>query len=299
MSSLWWLCAVQWRRGKGEQRGRGEERGQGGRASRWGEVQAWQRVKGGERVLRKGWRRVDKGVRKEGRGGPRTERGSGWGNTGWVDAGEEEDATGLSPRHCQPDNGLISLLFTPVWLTGRNGRKRRGRERVRPCTSPVNVTEWDRHPNRPHGFRIHHLENGGQFYTHSKTHILLWHTLVVLACDNKSQPLLMYRTDQISREGISSLKHHLWISIISLSNNIEHGWVLKMSCFERRVRKSTLLKKFRPQENSRVLSFWPFKQFYMSQFVQENLQTLTHLPDWAHGFWVFDKKCVIFHKEAY
>lgn len=154
MSSLWWLCTAQWRRGKSRVSREGrEERGQGGIARgcrEGGEVQAWQRRRG----VREFWEKGEEGLIK-GWGERRGEDRGVQGKEIWDGLMQEERGqstiqlatTGLSPRHCQPDNGLISLLFTPVWLTGRNGRKRRGRERVRPCTSPVNVREWARHPD--------------------------------------------------------------------------------------------------------------------------------------------------------
>lgn len=66
-----------------------------------------------------------KGVRREEEGG----EAGGWGcgEDGAVQVKEIRDGAGaggeaamqlatlgLSPRHCQPDNGLISLPFTPV-----------------------------------------------------------------------------------------------------------------------------------------------------------------------------------------
>lgn len=57
MSSLWWLCAAQWRRGKSRVRREGrEERGQGGIAPRLqeGRGAGMAKAKGGKRVLRKG-----------------------------------------------------------------------------------------------------------------------------------------------------------------------------------------------------------------------------------------------------
>uniref|UniRef100_A0A3P8UYA5 Uncharacterized protein n=1 Tax=Cynoglossus semilaevis TaxID=244447 RepID=A0A3P8UYA5_CYNSE len=68
-------------------------------------------------IVARAWQSVDKGVRvKEG------------GKDREVEGKEIRDlaTVGLSPRHCQPDNG--------------NGRKRREWEKVSPCTSPVNVT---------------------------------------------------------------------------------------------------------------------------------------------------------------
>lgn len=39
----------------------------------------------------------------------------------------------------------------------------RGGERVRPCTSPVNVTEWDRHLQELYDLSVHHFGNGNSF----------------------------------------------------------------------------------------------------------------------------------------
>lgn len=169
MSSLWWLCTAQWRRGKGEQRG---ERGEGsGRDSTGlqggGEAQAWQRRRGGKRVLRKGWRGVDKGVRRK--EGARTEGfrtrkcGMRWCRKERGQSTIQLATTGLSPRHCQPDNGLISLLFTPVWLTGRNGRKRRGRGKGTSLYQPSKCQRMGQAPGLASWLEYTSLRKRGQF----------------------------------------------------------------------------------------------------------------------------------------
>ena len=116
MSSLWWLCTAQWRKGKSRVRPKGKgERGQGGIAC-WAvggwERRGWQdspdmaKAKMGLESLRKGWSRVDKGVRRrEGRG----QTGSGQGNMGWVAAwgeGTEHHPVG----HCGPITKTLSAI---------------------------------------------------------------------------------------------------------------------------------------------------------------------------------------------
>lgn len=161
-------CSMEKREEQGEQRGkRGEGSGRDSMGLRGGgEVQTWK----GKDELREFWEKGKEGLIKgwgKGRGEDRGVQGKEiWHGLMQQERGQSTiqlATTGLSPRHCQPDNGLISLLFTPVWLTGRNGRKRRGRERVRPCTSPVNVREWARHLDEPHGLCIHHWEKWAQF----------------------------------------------------------------------------------------------------------------------------------------
>lgn len=191
MRSLWWLCTAQRRRGKAgwaeREKRRGVREGQNGNGG-WG-VQIWK----GKDGLREFWEKdkelLIKGWRKE-RGEDRGVQGKEmWHGLMQQERGQSTiqlATTGLSPRHCQPDNGLISLLFTPVWLTGRNGRKRRGRERVRPCTSPVNVREWTRHLDESHELCMHHWENGDSLKTQCKTHILATCVSTVLAMEGGS-----------------------------------------------------------------------------------------------------------------
>jgi len=111
MSSLWWLCSTQWRRGKSTVSREGNEgTGQGGKA--WGCVGVrggadMEKAKGGKN-LRKRSRITDKGVSR----GWRENRGV-QGKEIWDGMMQEEKGQNtiqlatmvLSPRHCQPDNG--------------------------------------------------------------------------------------------------------------------------------------------------------------------------------------------------